>query len=129
MTHYFFHLRGPEGRSEDLLGCELESVEAAYLEARRAALEISGEMLARQENPYGHRFEICDEQIGPVLELPFRELVPWPTRPWLQFLNLRDQLAKNVARNQRVKEELADGFASARTTLTAIRQTMEQPIS
>jgi hypothetical protein len=128
MTHYFFHLDGPDGRSDDLLGCEFESVEAAYLEASRAALEISNEMLARREDPYGLRFEICDETLGPVLDIPFRELLRSPSRPWLQFKDLRDQLAKSVARSQQVREELADGFEEARAALVSIRQTMGQPM-
>jgi hypothetical protein len=124
VTRYFFHLLGPDGRSDDLIGCEFENADAAYLEACRAAIEIGGEMLARREDPTAHRFEICDEHLGRISDVPFREVLRIPTRPRPQFESLHERLAENHAIGHRISDEIRVGVEQTRELLRSIQETM-----
>jgi len=73
MPLYFFHLISPDARSADECGCELPNVESAYLEAYRAALELSFEMLQKRRDPSSLRFEVTNDSDQIVIELPFSE--------------------------------------------------------
>ena len=92
MTRYLFHLVGPEGRSEDSVGLEFDTVDLAWLEANRAALEIATDMLEQGQDPSRLHFEICDAELGLVSELPFREVMRLPTRRWPNFVRERDSI-------------------------------------
>ena len=59
--------------SED--GLELRDVDAAYLEAFKAATEIWGEALRARRNPHADAFSIRDGTGIVVLELPFAEIL------------------------------------------------------
>lgn len=56
-------------------GLELRDVDAAYLEAFKAATEIWGEALRARRNPYADAFSIRDGTGIVVLELPFAEVL------------------------------------------------------
>jgi hypothetical protein len=60
-------------RAED--GLELRDVDAAYLEAFKAATEIWGEALRARRNPDADAFSIRDRTGRVVLELPFAEIL------------------------------------------------------
>ncbi len=124
MARYFFHLLSPEGRSDDTLGCEFDSPDAAYLEASRAALEMATERLARREDPSGLAFQICDEALGPVMELPFREVLARPGRPLSHFAVVRESLHESAARGGAANRELSAGIERAREALDEIRATL-----
>jgi hypothetical protein len=81
MKRYFFHLLGPDGRSEDAIGAEFDSPDAAYLEAVRAAREISADMLGGRGDPSALRFLVCDQELGPLMEVPFAEALGRRARP------------------------------------------------
>ena len=73
MPLYFFHLVTSEEYSVDDSGCELPSVERAYLEAYQAALDIGFEMLRNRRDPSGLHFEVTNEAGSLLFELPFAE--------------------------------------------------------
>jgi hypothetical protein len=56
-------------------GLELRDVDAAYLEAFKAATEIWGEALRARRNPHADAFSIRDGVGIVVLELPFAEIL------------------------------------------------------
>jgi hypothetical protein len=118
MPRFYFHLSTPKGRERDDIGSDCLSAEAAYLEARRAAMEISADLLRRAETPDPYRFEVCDPQGQAVFDLPFREvlLAPPQGRPTAQDA----LISRTRERLQRARELRADvnaGLAEARTLL------------
>jgi hypothetical protein len=75
MPRYFFHLCAPDAYSPDDLGVEFSGIEAAYLGAYQAALEMSIEMLRDRVDPARHSFEIADQAGQLLFELPFSEVM------------------------------------------------------
>src|SRR5215207_6775463 len=75
MPRYFFHLSAPGGYSPDDLGVEFAGIEAAYLGAYQAALDMSIEMLRDRVDPTRHSFEISDRAGHVLFELPFSEVM------------------------------------------------------
>lgn len=60
-------------RDED--GIEFVDVDAAYLDAFKAATDMWCEALREQRNPYYDYFQIRDQAGAVVLELPFAEIL------------------------------------------------------
>ena len=54
MPRFFFHLEGANGVEADEIGVEFESLEAAYLDAYHAVLDISHDMLRERKDPTAH---------------------------------------------------------------------------
>jgi len=74
MPRFFFHLRGgPTGFSLDAEGVNLPNVEAAYLEAHQAALDMAREWLRKGRNPRDYAFELMNAAGEVMFELPFAE--------------------------------------------------------
>ena len=74
-NRFFFALSGAGDSSRDEIGAEFESLDEAYLEACRAALEISFEMLRERNDPSSLKFEITDSQGVILTDLPFAEVL------------------------------------------------------
>jgi hypothetical protein len=73
MGRFFFDLRNGSVLERDELGLELPDVEAAYLEAHRAAIDIWSEACREGRKPDYRCFEIRDSEGRVVVELPFTE--------------------------------------------------------
>ena len=120
MPQYFFHLRSPEGRSHDDIGVELSDTETAYLEAHRAALDISMEMLREHRDPSRHRFEITDADGQLMFDLPFTEVMR-PSRPLGPAGRIHANLRLRQQRTAKIVSELRGEFDHTRSLLAETR--------
>ena len=75
MPRYFFHLATDAGYSIDQEGLNFEDLDAAYLDACRAVLDMSLQMLRAQQDPNRHRFDIADDAGAVLLDIPFSEVL------------------------------------------------------
>jgi hypothetical protein len=75
VPHFYFHIKNGRELERDTEGLDFPSLEAAYLEAFKAATELWGELLARREDPRRLAFEICDTAGNQLLKLPFAEIL------------------------------------------------------
>ena len=78
-------------------GLEFRDVDAAYLEAFKAATEIWGEALRARRNPLADAFSIRDATGIVVLELPFAEILESSRGRRLQSAPKRRVPSTNVA--------------------------------
>jgi hypothetical protein len=74
VTRYFFHLWTGAEYQRDECGTELDSAEAAYMEAFEAAQELAISMIRDRQNAALPRFEVTDERDRLIFELPFVEV-------------------------------------------------------
>jgi hypothetical protein len=75
IPQFFFDYFDGRLLEEDQYGLEFPDVDAAYLEAFRAATDIWGEALRERRNPTLDYFRIRDRTGVVVLELPFTEVL------------------------------------------------------
>src|SRR5262245_12369606 len=121
MPLYFFHLYGPEGCSRDEVGIEYPNVEAAYLGAHQAALDISLDLLRRRTDPNRHSFEIMDQDGEVLFELPFSEVIQ-PARHALPPAELHAKINLQRERAGRALSELHQSVERTRALLAATRE-------
>lgn len=81
MPQFYFHLASPDGVSPDEVGSSFPDIEAAYLGACEAALEMSVDMLRRRHDPSRHRFEITNGDGEALFDIPFAEVLRPAARP------------------------------------------------
>ncbi|HLK26381.1 MAG TPA: hypothetical protein VKT30_17120 [Caulobacteraceae bacterium] len=82
-------------------------------------------MVGRGEDPTGLAFEICDERLGPVIDLPFREAINLPSRPWVDLGDLRAKLREELRQRALISAQIREGIAEARDMLLAIHRTLK----
>ncbi len=75
MTRFYFHMHSDRGVSRDTYGIEFADLDAAYLDAFRAATDLWRELLRARKDPRTYRFEIADASGRTLLELPFAEIL------------------------------------------------------
>ena len=75
MPVFFFDFDTPEGFERADVGVPFASIEAAFLSAHQAAVEMIVELLRNGRDAGGRRFEVRDERGSVVLELPFLEVL------------------------------------------------------
>ena len=75
MPRFYFHFAKGREIEQDPDGLEFPDLEAAYLDAFRAAREMWAEMLERQEDPRELAFQIYDDGGRLLLTLPFAEVL------------------------------------------------------
>ena len=105
------------------------NLDVAYLDACRAVLEISDEMLREGRDPTRHRFELRDVHGRALLDIPFVErLRPSPGPPPRAFQTnaLRSAVKANLARNRTLRLELTAKCLTARATVAQARATLER---
>ena len=71
MTHYFFHIRSPNERIEDLEGGDFDDLHAALTEALQSAREMMADDIRKGRPSEPRQFEIVDENGDLVARLPF----------------------------------------------------------
>jgi len=128
MRRFYFHLCGPNGFNRDEEGVEFETLEHAYLDLWKAAVEMSVDALRQHRDATRDRFELWDEQGKFLLELPFSEVMkggvlgaPSPMK------DLRDRLNAGVTRAGELKTHLTIGFQEARQSLETAKATLKGP--
>ena len=120
MSLYFFHFLEGAERSEDDTGVECASVEAAYMEAFKAAEGMWSELLAARADPRRCAFEIADRE-SVLMRLDFSELLencsrPAGLSPWGRH-GLADAIAHTHQRACVAREGLETSFAQVRQSL------------
>jgi hypothetical protein len=73
MPRFFFHFTSQDEIGRDDIGTVFPSLEAAYLDAYVAMLEISFEKLRAHEDPTNDGVEIADEDGRMLMYIPFLE--------------------------------------------------------
>lgn len=74
MPLFFFHYHTPETSTYDDTGCDFETLELAYLDAYRSAIDLGAEILKAQGNPASHIMEIAGHDGRVLTELRFDEI-------------------------------------------------------
>ena len=74
MPAYFFHVRGANFDTPDLIGRECDGPEAARSEAERMAAELLESALLAGNPPPDAVIEVDDEMQRPILALPIATL-------------------------------------------------------
>ena len=131
MPHFFFNYTSGGATSVDDVGTDFPSVEAAYLDACKGALDIAFEKLRARQDPTTDSFEITDEAQNQLMQVPFSEVLRpvAATNSWivrqktaLALENCRRQTARNERLKNEIRAELArtkEMFAAIRTNLSA----------
>lgn len=125
MPRFFFDLASPGRFERDDLGVVFPGVEAAYLDACRAALEISLDMLRERRDPAGHRFEVRDEGAALVLEIPFTEVLQPRARPAPPH-RLHRQIEATLGRSRRLRDEVRVELTRAQRALETAQETLRR---
>ena len=129
MPLYFFDLASPGKIEIDESGIEFSDLEAAYLDACRAVLEISGEMVQARRDPTDHRFEVRDTHGRALLDIPFIEMLRSsrspPPRAFMAEA-LHRSVQATLARNSALRSEVSAGCLAARATVAQARVTLER---
>ena len=129
MPLYFFDLASPGTLEVDEVGVDFADLHIAYLDACRAVLEISGEMVRVRRDPTRHRFEVRDAWGRSLLDIPFAEMLrPSRPPPHRAFLTqtLRSSVQATLARNRALRLEVSAGCRVARATMAQARATLER---
>jgi hypothetical protein len=129
MSRFYFDLVTPAGRDTDELGVQLSSLDEAYLEACRAAVEISHEHLlgGHGGDLHSYRFELFDDERNLLLEAPFREVLnpraacPRPVGVVVEAIH------RNLARSRELKAELAIQLEQARESAGRLARLLSDP--
>jgi hypothetical protein len=121
MPRYFFHLAMPGSYSQDEVGVEFSGVEAAYLGAHQAALDMSIEMLRQRIDPVRHSFEITAESGELLFELPFSEVM----RPSAKSPPPGSVHASIVQRHERTLHAASDLNAALSHSRALLRSTRD----
>ena len=129
VPRYFFHLEEPGGLDRDEIGAEFATPEAAYLDAYKAVLDISLEMLHARQDPTRRAFLVLDATGRQVMEIPFIEVLrpgSAPAPPSTRDQWVRSSVAAAMARGRELKAELRDSVADARTTVLRSRALLQE---
>ena len=126
MPHFFFNYTSGGATSVDDVGTDFSSVEAAYLDACKGALDIAFEKLRARQDPTTDSFEIIDDEQNVLMQVPFSEVL----RPAAatNTTNIRQQTVlamencrRQTARSQRLKGEIRAELARTKEMFAAIR--------
>ncbi|MFB6452806.1 DUF6894 family protein [Bradyrhizobium tunisiense] len=134
MPLFFFDFTSGETIEADDIGTVFPSLEEAYLDACRSALEMSFEKLRMRRDPNLDSVEILDAQRHSLMQVPFSDVL----RPNPQRLpaardhgnrqncnQLIDSCNQQLNRGHRLKAEIGEELRKMRTTSAAIRAKLE----
>jgi hypothetical protein len=126
MPRFFFHFISQDHVSRDEVGVVFSSLEAAYLDTCRAALEISTEKLRARDDPTDDEIEIADEDGLMLMHVPFSEVL----RP-RQKANIRanrhttnraiEACERQMSRSHTLRSELRTEFEKALSIFKSIQ--------
>jgi hypothetical protein len=122
---FFFHLIYPGNYCADEVGGEFPDVEAAYLDAWQAALEMSFDMLRERRDPNQHHFEIVDEKGQFLLEILFSEVMRPTVRP-TNNLEVRTVLRQRLQRSRELRADIKNEFDKTRLVLKSAHATLDR---
>lgn len=126
MPRFFFHFSGLGDDGLDDIGCELDSLEVAFLEAHRGMIDIGAEMLLAHDNPSALAVEIVAESGESLMRLTYDEVLRRPTdRPSCgndkPCPDLLARLQMQMESSRRLSAEVACAFEAVKATLANTR--------
>ncbi|MCK1383763.1 hypothetical protein [Bradyrhizobium sp. 21] len=129
MPRFFFNFSIDGCLEFDELGTEFNSIEEAYLEACRTALDMSFEKLRERADPTGDSVEIFDAQRRTLMHLPFSDMLsPKPLRrpPTLESNRIADRCHRELVRGQRLKAEIREELEKVQSISRTIRANLRR---
>ena len=127
MPLFYFHMVSKGSYAVDREGLTFANVDDAYLEACRAALDMSFEMLRKQLDPNDHRFEIIDEFGTIVMDVPFAEVLrPRRVVEAVPLRSIVDTVQAGLARNRELRTDLAYQIGAARRSVLQARELLSR---
>jgi hypothetical protein len=124
MPRFYFNFISPGHYTMDEVGGEFPDVEAAYLDAWQAALELVIDMLRERRDPFHCQFDITDSERRCLLEIPFSEVMRPSAQPTHRHRFSAD-LCRRIARSRELYSDIKDEFGKARLVLDAIGTTLQ----
>ena len=126
MPRFFFNLRSQGDVSIDEIGTEFSSLEAAYLDACDAIMQIAFEKLRSRQDPSRDTFEIADGQRKVLMQVPFLEVLQPKAaaniaRTRLETFRLLDNCLYQVARSEALQGAISAELEQAKKTCCGIR--------
>lgn len=126
MPQFFFNYRSGGIISEDEIGTEFPSLEAAYLDTCKSALAIAFEKLRARQDPTSDAFDIVDDQRNVLMHVPFSEVLrPGGTvgvsSRMQQAVAALERCSFLMSRGEKLKKELRAEVAKTKELFHAIR--------
>lgn len=135
MPLFFFDFTSGGTTEADDVGTEFPSLEEAYLDACRSALEISFEKLRARCDPNLDSVEILDAERHSLMQVPFSDVLR-PKPPRLSAARkqshgqsgnqLIESCNQQLTRGKRLKAEIQEELRKMRTTSGAIHVQLER---
>jgi hypothetical protein len=130
MPIFFFDFSSEGVIETDDIGTEFPSLEKAYLDACRSALEMSFEKLRDRNDPNLDSVEILDAERRPLMHVPFSEILRPQSPPWSAVQHECGQIIHachtELARGKRLKEEIDDELRKIQAATGDIRTSLER---
>jgi hypothetical protein len=120
MPRFYLHLWTGAEYITDQEGDELESADAAYLEAFEAAKEMAADLIRAHADATHHRFDVFDRSGRVLFEVPFTEVLG--TAP--KLVRRAEPNTEVDKRHKALMEAVAHEIGVARVTIAAARETM-----
>ncbi|MBV8978615.1 MAG: hypothetical protein JO261_00025 [Alphaproteobacteria bacterium] len=124
MPRFFFHLASPGEYSRDDTGTEFATFYDAYLDAHRAAADMSCDLLSQSADPNRYSFVISDGEGHTLAELPF---VGASRRGDSSGREIRARIARSMADARRLRAEVKAESCKAHAALAEIRALLARP--
>ena len=126
MPRFFFNLRSQGDVSIDEIGTEFSCLEAAYLDACDAIMQIAFDKLRSRQDPSKDTFEIADGQRTVLMHVPFLEVLQPQaatkiSRTRLDSLRTLDNCLHQVARSEALQVAIGAELEQAKKTCAGIR--------
>jgi hypothetical protein len=126
MPRFFFHFTSQDQIGRDDIGTVFPSLEAAYLDACEAVLEISFEKFRAHDDPTDDGVEIVDEGGRMLMHIPFSEILRPHQRESARGSRHTTNGAiqacqRQMLRSRTLWSELQTEFATTRDTCRSIQ--------
>jgi hypothetical protein len=138
MPLFFFNYASDGKTAPDEVGTEFPSLEAAYLDACESALEMAFEKLRARQDPTTDSFEIVDDRQNLLMQVPFSEVLQPAAKTRSSLLRQQafvtqaavamENCCRQLARGEKLKDELRAEIARARQMFGAIRANLHDSI-
>jgi hypothetical protein len=120
MPRFYLHLWTGAEYITDQEGDELESADAAYLEAFEAAKEMAADLIRTHGDPTQHRFDVFDGSGRVLFEVPFSEVLGKAPK----LVRRVKAHSEQDTRRKALMEAVAHEIGVARVTIAAARETL-----
>jgi hypothetical protein len=110
--------------SRDDIGVDLPDLDAAYLEAFRAAQEMWSELLAERSDPFLRSFEISDTDGRALLTLPFREVLPCIPKGARAMTDVVRSASDLLERTRALTASLREQIVASQKTIEATQKAL-----